>query len=175
MKYSWMNPSIEVRKAGPLGIGTFAKSAIKKNELVIVQGGIIISDADFDNPDYAPYAYHCFQVEQDAYICPVNLDKETFDGIFNVNHSCDPTCGISGQISMVALRDIEPDEEITFDYAMSDVGSEELGWEDMDCLCGSANCRSKITGKDWRIPELQQKYKGYFSRYVQDLIDAGTE
>jgi len=37
-----------------------------------------------------------------------------------VNHSCDPNCGLVGAVLVVAMRDIEPGEEITFDYAMSD-------------------------------------------------------
>ena len=37
-----------------------------------------------------------------------------------VNHSCEPNCGLSGQIALVALRRLEPGEEVCFDYAMSD-------------------------------------------------------
>lgn len=73
---------------------------------------------------------------------------------------------------MVAMRDIQTGEQITFDYAMSDVGSEEQGWVNMACLCGSQNCRKTITGGDWKLEELQRKYDGYFSRYVQDLINS---
>ena len=94
------------------------------------------------------------------------------DGVFKVNHSCNPSCGFNGQISLVSMRDIFQGEEITYDYSMTDVGSKEQGWVDMECLCGSKNCRKMITGNDWRLEELQQKYKGYFSRYIQDLVSS---
>jgi SET domain-containing protein len=169
---SWISSKIEVRKSSTLGVGNFAKELIKKGEKVIVQGGRMISSSEFDSDEFKDFWYHAFQIEKDVYICPFDLKKETLDGIFNVNHSCDPTCGFNGQVTMVSMRDIFPDEQITFDYVMSDVGLEEEDWEDMKCLCGSKNCRVNITGNDWKDPNLQKKYKGYFSRYVQDIIDA---
>ena len=42
-----------------------------------------------------------------------------------INHSCSPNAGFRGQIFLVALRAIEPGEELTFDYAM--VVSESIG------------------------------------------------
>lgn len=81
------------------------------------------------------------------------------------NHSCDPNCGISGQLKIVAMRDIEPGEEVTFDYAMS-----ESSVYSIECKCGSTNCRKIITGDDWQIPELQKRYKGYFSDYLAKKI-----
>lgn len=170
--YSWISSKIKVDKSKKLGIGTFVVKPIKKGELVIVQGGQMISSAEFDSDKFKPIWYHAFQVEREVYICPFNLDRDTFDGVFNVNHSCNPTCGFKGQVTMVSLRDLEPGEEITFDYAMTDVESEGEGWEDMECLCGSKDCRKKITGNDWKLSELRKKYRGYFSTYVQNLIDA---
>jgi hypothetical protein len=37
----------------------------------------------------------------------------------------------------------------------------------MACLCRAASCRKIISGRDWRKPELQRKYLGYFSAYLQ--------
>ena len=168
--FSWVHPSLELRDIEGIGLGTFTKTPILKDEIVIVQAGKIVESSVLDTPEYEPYWYHCFQVEQNHYICPFDLTRESADGVFNVNHSCEPTCGFSGQVSMVALRDIAADEQITFDYAMSDVEGIELDWEAMECLCGTSSCRKTITGSDWKILELQSKYDGYFSRYVADLI-----
>jgi hypothetical protein len=88
------------------------------------------------------------------------------------NHSCDPNSGFKGQIFLVALRDIKAGEEITFDYGMT--VSESVGSDmvfTMDCMCGSPHCRKKITEQDWKLPELQVRYKGYFSQYIQDKIE----
>jgi uncharacterized protein len=67
---------------------------------------------------------------------------------------------------LVALRDIKAGEELTFDYAMSD-GSP---YDEFECCCGSANCRKKVTGNDWKLPGLWEKYKGYFSPYLARRI-----
>ena len=44
--------------------------------------------------------------------------------------------------------------------------------ESMACACGAAACRGTITGHDWRRPELQRRYAGYFSRYLEKRITA---
>lgn len=168
---SWVNPKIEIRDAGDIGIGSFVTEDVAKGEILIVQGGRIVSESTLDEPAYEAYAYHCFQVERDAYICPVELERGCADGVFNVNHSCEPTGGFRGQITLVSMRDLKAGEQVTFDYAMTDVGSEDEGWKDMDCKCESQSCRKKVGGSDWKIPELQDRYKGYFSPYVQELID----
>ena len=41
---------------------------------------------------------------------------------------------------------------------------------EMECKCGSSNCRKRITEEDWKIPELREKYNGYFSQYLQEKI-----
>jgi uncharacterized protein len=82
--------------------------------------------------------------------------------MMHLNHSCDPNLGLQGQIVFVAFRDIAAGEELTIDYAMTDDEPYE-----MECQCGSATCRKLITGADWQKPELQKKYDGYFSWFIQ--------
>ena len=86
----------------------------------------------------------------------------------HLNHSCEPNLGLQGQIVYVALRDIAVDEELTFDYAMNEDDPNEI----MKCQCGTENCRRVITGVDWKRPEIQRKYNGYFSWFIQRRIDA---
>ena len=90
------------------------------------------------------------------------------------NHSCDPNAGLKGQIFFVALRNIAVNEEIAFDYAMAlhePEGFETEYKSGFDCNCGSANCRGKVTYNDWKITELQDRYNGFFSWYIQEKID----
>jgi hypothetical protein len=68
----------------------------------------------------------------------------------------------------VALRDISPGEELTHDWATTDDDDYAMA-----CRCGAPVCRGVITGKDWRKKELQQKYLGMFSWYLQQKIEAG--
>ena len=105
---------------------------------------------------------HSLQVEEDLYLVPDAVDEPADF----VNHACEPNAVLSGQITLVARRDIEIDEEICFDYAMSDGGP----YDEFECACGAPNCRGKITGNDWQRPELWERYAGHFSPYLQRRI-----
>jgi hypothetical protein len=74
---------------------------------------------------------------------------------------------MSSSITLVTLRDIWPGEELCFDYAMSD----STPYCEFTCGCGAPSCRGEITGNDWMLPELQARYDGYFSPYLQRRID----
>jgi SET domain-containing protein len=78
-----------------------------------------------------------------------------------INHSCEPNVGFAGNILLVAMRDIDPGEELTTDYALFDDYDGE-----MQCRCGTASCRGTIGGRDWQRPELQRRYGNYFSWYL---------
>ena len=69
---------------------------------------------------------------------------------------------------LVARRDIAPGEEICFDYAMSDTDP----YDEFLCACGMEGCRGLITGADWKRPELQVRYRGWFSAYIDRKIAA---
>ena len=58
------------------------------------------------------------------------------------------------------------DEELTVDYAFID--NEDYSFK---CTCGSTNCRGTVTGFDWKIKELQEKYYDYFAQYLKDKIN----
>ena len=92
-------------------------------------------------------------------------DEEEAVKLFN-NHSCDPNCGMHGEITFVAIRDIQPGEELTVDYAFID--NEDYSFE---CHCESEKCRHIITGYDWKITRLQDEYYPYFAQYLKDKID----
>ncbi|CAN0602911.1 unnamed protein product [Ectocarpus sp. 12 AP-2014] len=64
------------------------------------------------------------------------------------------------------MRPIAEDEELSFDYATGD----DDDWT-MDCACGSLQCRGTVSGKDWKLPELQERYRGWFSAYLARKID----
>lgn len=164
---SWISNKIVLKDSEKHGRGYFAAVKILKDEVLIVQGGRILLESDLDDgKEYAKYAYYCFQVESDKYICPASLESKDVDGVFLVNHSCDPNCGFSGQISLVAMRDINPGEEITYDYAMTDYLEDGFVWESMECRCGSVCCRKVISGSDSTLVNLQKAYDGYFSSYI---------
>jgi len=71
------------------------------------------------------------------------------------------------------MRSIRIGEEVTFDYGMvvSESVSSDIVFE-MDCRCKTQRCRKIITENDWKLKMLQQKYKGFFSQYLQEKIAA---
>ena len=104
------------------------------------------------------------QIHDRFYLSPISREEIDRLTIF-INHSCDPNVGFDGQIVYVAMRDIEPEEELCHDYAMERTDDYSL-----ECRCGSDICRGRITGEDWKNPELQQRYGNYFSSYVLSKI-----
>jgi hypothetical protein len=44
-------------------------------------------------------------------------------------------------------------------------------YDEFDCQCGAHNCRKHVTGNDWQIRELQDRYAGYFAPHIQRRID----
>lgn len=88
--------------------------------------------------------------------------------VYYINHSCDPNIWLQDAATLVARRDIPAGEEITADYILWEADENYIAkW---DCQCGSSLCRKKITGKDWRLPELQERYKGHFSPLLNKRI-----
>jgi len=165
-KKSWVSHKLQLKNSPLQGKGLFAISPIKKDEIVVDfehGNGQYVSGEKFNEVYSLDFDYG-LQVDDDLFFAAME-NAEVEDADF-INHSCEPTCGIKDKLKIVAIRDIEPGEEITFDYAMSE--SSDL---DMACACGKPSCRKHITGNDWKIPELQQKYKGYFSEYLQKRID----
>ena len=160
--FSYLNPKCEARDHAEGGCGVFANSVIAKDELVSVWGGRIVHKNELD-PSMPRFTQRVLQVDEDLYLLTAD-EKEPNDCF---NHSCDPNLGFFGQIGLVALREIRSGEELMFDYAMSDGGP----YDEFECCCGSESCRKKITGNDWKLPELWNKYKGYFSPYLTRRIE----
>jgi len=166
---SWFSPKTEKRASPIEGRGLFARDAISAGEIVAVKGGAIMDSASFalvrDRVSPAD-----IQIEEGLYIAP-RSGEEVEANILCLNHSCNPNVGVRGQITFVAMRDIPKEAELTIDYAMIDGDPAER----MECSCGAPECRKTITGSDWRRREIQRRYAGYFSRYIQDRFVATDE
>jgi len=172
--FSWINSKLHLKKSGIEGVGYSVQAPIKKDEKLIVQSGQCVHVSEIDSIDNALEWYVGFQIETDVYYCPLAVaDTRYLDGIFFLNHSCSPNAGFSGQITLVAMRDIAVGEEITYDYAMTDIETDhEEPWKPESCLCQSDNCRQQITGSDWKLATVQSKYNGYFATHVANAIKA---
>jgi hypothetical protein len=161
LDYNWLTPKAQARPAGEKGWGSFATERINTSETVAAFGGWVI-DRETLATMSADRQGRSIQIDHDLYL----VSGETPEPGDMLNHSCGPNCGMVGSQVLVALRDIEPGEELTFDYAMCDASD----YDEFPCLCGSPTCRGVVTGMDWRKPELQAKYAGYFSPYLTNRI-----
>ncbi|MEK7461853.1 MAG: SET domain-containing protein-lysine N-methyltransferase [Patescibacteria group bacterium] len=151
-----------MRKSKISGRGLFANKLIRKGELIISfeKGkGKFINSTEADKL-YNAGNDHMLQIGDDLFFAAIT--PEQYENEDHINHSCDPNLGIDGNMKFVAMRDIQADEELTFDYAMSESSDYKMG-----CHCGSINCRKIITGSDWKRKDLQEKYHGFFSNYLQ--------
>lgn len=164
MDMTYFSPKTEKRTSGIHGRGLFVREPIARGELVVMKGGYVMTRAQRDEAERRLGPAE-IQITEDLYIGVVR-QEEVEGGMIHLNHSCEPNLGVKGQIAFVALRDIDPGEELTCDYAMTDDEPYE-----MECNCGAAVCRQVITGHDWMRKELQRKYNGYFSWYIQRRLD----
>ena len=163
MDYNWLSPKAQARPAGEKGWGSYVVEPIEAGETVAAFGGHIVPLAVLQTFSDDRQG-RSIQVDTDLYL----VSGDTPDAGDMLNHSCEPNCGISGQILLVAMRDIEPGEELSFDYAMCDASD----YDEFRCLCGEPTCREIVTGSDWRDPVLQAKYAGWFSPYLERRIAA---
>ncbi|MFA6047800.1 MAG: SET domain-containing protein-lysine N-methyltransferase [Parcubacteria group bacterium] len=164
--FSWMNPKLEVRETEKYGKGVFAKEDIEKNELLAIFGGYVLTLEEEEGLS-GEFADTGVQIHDDF----VLTSKEQKEDTDCFNHSCDPNAGYNGQIFLVAMENIEKEKEVTFDYAMVLHKAEKSREYKIKCLCGSEKCREYITENDWKIPELQKKYDGYFQYFLQEKIN----
>jgi hypothetical protein len=166
LNQTYFSPKTEKRLSGIEGRGLFAKEPIAQGEIVVVKGGYVMT-TDQRNKVAAYMGPSDIQITEDLHIGPTT-PKDREGGMMHLNHSCEPNLGLQGQIVFIALRDISKDEELTFDYAMTD----DDPHDEMQCNCGASSCRGTVTGRDWKRADLQRKYDGYFSWYIQRRIEA---
>ncbi len=161
---AYLSPKLEIgEQSTQEGPGAFATMPIEAGELLVVWSGYIVDGQQLATLS-SLQRRHSIQVEENLYLVSTRLDEPAD----YINHSCEPNAGLSGQIALVAMRSIFVGEEVRFDYAMSD-GSP---YDEFDCGCGAPNCRGRVTGDDWRRPELWERYAGHFSPYLQRRIAA---
>lgn len=139
---------IQVRKSGVHGKGVYAVRPIRKGEKILEYKGEIITwrKAKDRHPHDPGDPNHTFYFHLD--------DGHVIDAKYNgnwarwVNHSCEPNVEAEQEgrrIFLTAMRNIEPGEELFYDYALMIEGrlTPKLKKE-YACLCGSVRCRGTL-------------------------------
>lgn len=157
---SYISSKLETRPTAH-GFGSFAIQPICAGELLVIWSGRVMPEKAFMQLSENERSIS-IQIEDGIFLAPLEAEKADY-----INHSCNPNGGLLGASNLIAMRDIEIGEEITFDYAMSD----STPYDQFECGCGAPNCRGKVTGNDWQLTELWERYAGYFSPYIQIKIN----
>lgn len=151
----WLHPDVEVRRSPIHGLGLFARLPIAEGAAVSRLGGRMVSGAELDalfaaaGADPARPYIDTITVADGRHLV---LPPRRPNGYGN--HSCDPNTWWVGPYTPVARRGIAAGEEVTNDYGTS-TGDRLFT---MDCGCGSRLCRGRVTGGDWRLPDLRRRY-----------------
>lgn len=165
MSHSYLSAKAEVRPAGHKGLGVYANQTISAGETVAGFGGDVCDKATFDALT-EDRRIHAIQIDEQLYM----VGAEVPEPADMANHSCEPNAGILGSILLVAIVDIPAGAEVCFDYAMCDAAD----YDEFICACEAPGCRKVVTSADWQRPELQQRYRGWMSSYLQRRIDAAA-
>jgi SET domain-containing protein len=138
----------QVRPSGIHGKGVFAVRPMKKGEMIVEYKGQIISwkealrrhPHDPSNPDHTFY----FHID-DKHVIDGNVDGNSSKWI---NHGCRPNCEAEqdgDRVFIRALRAIEPDEELSFDYGLILEGRHTAKVKkQFECRCGARGCRGTM-------------------------------
>jgi SET domain-containing protein len=163
----WINPRVEARPSAIQGSGGFAKAAIHAGEVVVIIGGVPMTESEFRAFQAKAERYDAVQIGEDLHL--VDTTDAIEEAGVSLNHSCDSNLWMRDEVTLVARREIASGEEITVDYALF---TTQPDWKlEIACNCGSPFCRHEITGNDWQLPDPQARYKGHFSPFINARIE----
>jgi uncharacterized protein len=146
----------------PFQAGATVLNVIDPDYLARAMSHAEITAAGFSHADI-------FQVGSDLFIPPYGGPDDF------TNHSCEPNCGLKVRpdgFSMVALYDIDANEELTYDYSTH----QEHPQEDMNCACGSLGCRGVVRSFSTLPPQLHRRYLslGIVASFAAESVPATT-
>ena len=149
-------PWAKVRGSKIHGRGMFASQAIPKGTRVIEYVGERITKAEGWRRELARQERAKRGGDGCIYIFELNT-KVDIDGsvLWNtaryINHSCNPNCEsqvVRGHVWIVAIRNIKPGEELSYDYYY-----DYDHYHEHPCRCGADNCAGYIVKAPvrWRV------------------------
>ncbi|MFH1399901.1 MAG: SET domain-containing protein-lysine N-methyltransferase [Nanoarchaeota archaeon] len=150
---------IKVNKSGIHNNGVFARMSIPKGTRIIEYVGERISKKESDRRSEATLERSKRDTTSGAvYIFELNKRYDIDGDVPHntakyINHSCLPNCEIEkvrGHIWIVASRDIDEGEELSYNY-----GYDMEDYQEHPCRCGAPNCVGYILDEDhW--PKVRQ-------------------
>jgi uncharacterized protein len=141
-----LHPATELRFISKeIGYGVFATEFIPQGTVTWVRDRLdkTLSPTEFFNMSAASEVYreqltkYAYRDEAGDYVLCWDLGRF-------MNHSCNPSCLGFNQDFELAVRDIQPGEELTSDYSTFYLSPEES----FACGCSSLKCREFVTPDD---------------------------
>ncbi len=141
----------EIRTSGIQGRGGFATRHIPAGVRLIEYAGerLTPAAAEARYPDVEGERHHTylFAIDDEVVVdAAVNGNEARF-----LNHSCAPNCDAvidDGRIWIETLHDIEPGEELVYDYAyVLNERHTPAAKRRYPCSCGAVTCRGTILAK----------------------------
>ena len=142
---------VEIKASPMQGFGAFAQAGIPGGARLIEYAGERLTpaqaEARYPDDDAARHHTFLFAIDDDVVIdAAVNGNDARW-----INHSCDPNCDAvieDGRIWIETIREIEPGEELAYDYAyMLEERHTPAAKKRFPCHCGAATCRGTILAK----------------------------
>ncbi|WP_170213362.1 SET domain-containing protein [Catellatospora citrea] len=161
----WLHTDVEVDTSPIAGKGLFTRAALPAGTIVSRLGGRLVSEAELREL-FARAAREQRYVDTVSVAHDLHLVLPPRQPNGYGNHSCDPNLWWVDAYTLAARRDIAAGEELTNDYGTSTAVADFR----MDCACGTALCRSVLTGDDWQLPDLRERYGDHWIPLLLDRI-----
>ena len=151
---------IRVANSKISGTGVYAEEKIKRNEFIGFFKGKIKYKVNSNEKDSAGHP--------DWVGFKKNYWIDPSPPYLYINHSCEPNCGIAGTKKIYAIKDITINEELTFDYSISEI---DPNWElHTKCKCGSKSCRKTIGSIQSLSKEKVREYLPYIPTHFKKFV-----
>jgi hypothetical protein len=148
------------------GYGVRALRAFAAGEVIVVGEGVLYRETQSWDDEYS-LILPGYELDEDGNEGPP-LYLDLTDQTRWINHSCDPNTEVdtswntetkSATAWWLALRDIAPGDELSYDYAFS-------GHLAMPCRCGTPVCRGVIVDPD-ELHLVPKKYQHLISPHLR--------
>jgi len=149
-----IHPDTEIRLVSPeVGYGVFATKKIPMGTIVYVKDDLEIM---ISQEDYHKYSDSLKKViDRYSYIDPEGYRIISWDFAKYTNHCCDPNTISTGYGFEIAIKDIEPEEQITDEYGIFNLDKE------IHLVCDKQNCRKVVCNED---------FDKYYKEWDQKII-----
>lgn len=132
--------------------GTYTENPYSPGEVIMILKGAVVRER-------SKYTLQC---GINDHMVPLTNEGIPLPGYY-INHSCNPNSYIEVasdherdlQILIIAREAMDPDEEITLDYACMEY---ETTIDGIECMCGAPNCRKIVSGYKNLPQEIKNAY-----------------